>query len=170
MTRRSLSLLAAGLAIAAVAASSVTARAEPLDRAGRVGGRDDRYDRRFDNVYGNDRARRDPDYANPRDYRSPRERAEAAGALPAPVDRSLPLFAGDGWRQLDSRLRGDRLVGQWVLARFDRDKSGGIDGKEATEANRSFMRLADQNKDLRISDAELRDARAWMLGDLGRRP
>ena len=47
-------------------------------------------------------------------------------------------YAGDGWATLDGWMRGDPLLRQWVLHRFDLNGDSWLSAPEAAMARRAF--------------------------------
>lgn len=65
-------------------------------------------------------------------------------------------LGGTGVRDLDPWLSGTSIGRRLVLARFDRNYNGEIGADRADEANRWFRRFADRNRDMELTDAEIR--------------
>lgn len=63
---------------------------------------------------------------------------------------------GTGARALDPWLAGSSEGRALILARFDRNRNGEIGEDRAEEANRWFRRFADTNRDLRLTDREIK--------------
>lgn len=74
-------------------------------------------------------------------------------------DRS---WNGKGWSKLDPWLRNSTEGHRWTMRNFDRN--GSLDKSEARDANRAFKRLADRNRDGRLSNGEIR----WGLDAISR--
>lgn len=69
---------------------------------------------------------------------------------------------GSGWATLYPWLRQDPAARHWVMWNFDDNRNGRLGKDEARDANRAFDRLADRNRDGRISDREVR----WAIDEL----
>ena len=63
-------------------------------------------------------------------------------------------YAGSGWSTLDGWMRGDPLLRQWVLHRFDADGDGMLSINEAAMARQVFYTLADSNRSGIITSEE----------------
>ena len=63
-------------------------------------------------------------------------------------------YAGDGWATLDGWMRGDPLLRQWVVHRFDLNGDTWLSVAEATMARRAFYALADANRSGIITSEE----------------
>ena len=70
---------------------------------------------------------------------------------------------GNGWSRLGG-LAGDQRLASWVLANFDRNRNGSLGTNEGEEARRAIHRLADRNRDGRVSQNEL----AYLSASAGR--
>ena len=68
------------------------------------------------------------------------------------------FFAGAGGELLDPWLACVREGQQLVRDRYDRDQDRRIDAETADEANVWFRFHADHNRDMRLTDAEIRAA------------
>ncbi|MGB7404841.1 MAG: hypothetical protein WA906_04065, partial [Pacificimonas sp.] len=63
-----------------------------------------------------------------------------------------------GWHRLYPWLKNDPAARHWVMWEFDRNRNGRLGKKEARRANRAFDRLADYDRDGRLSRWEIDDA------------
>ena len=67
---------------------------------------------------------------------------------------------GRGASRLDPWLASTAEGRQWVLQRYDRRGRGAVDARTARRANTDFRIWADQDRDLRLTDEEIRIALA----------
>lgn len=134
--RLALTFLAAACGLAAAAPASAQMR-----------GGDDGFDDR-----GYDRGDRTPDW----NYR--RGESEAKGAYYDGGRYGPRGIGGSGGHRLDPWL-GETDEGRgFVLRMFDSDRDGRIKGRGARRANIWFRRYADTDRDLRLTDPEIRMA------------
>ena len=69
------------------------------------------------------------------------------GQAPSQVDPIRAFeYEGEGWATLDGWMRGDPLLRQWVLLRFDADRDEALSAPEAATARHTFYALADANR------------------------
>ena len=80
----------------------------------------------------------------------------AAAAASSPVS---PLVS-DAAAGLIER---DWVIHQWAVKRFDRDGDGALGAGEALAAANELRRIADGNEDGRVTPAEYRSAREFIL-------
>ena len=90
------------------------------------------------------------------EWRPDRGREEAdAGYDPAVVDPFVSHERrGVGWAMLDGWMRGDPVLRQWVLSRFDANRDTWLSEGEAAAARRTFYAMADTNGSGRITSEE----------------
>jgi len=67
---------------------------------------------------------------------------------------------GQGASNLDPWLAATDEGRQWVLQRYDRRGDGRVNGRTARRANNDFRVWADSDRDLRLTDEEIRTALA----------
>lgn len=78
-----------------------------------------------------------------------------AGYDPALIDPFVSHERrGVGWALLDGWMRGDPVLRQWVLSRFDVDGDAWLSEDEAEAARRTFYAMADANGSGRITSEE----------------
>jgi hypothetical protein len=80
------------------------------------------------------------------------------GRLYSGWSRTSESFTGGGALLLDPWLAQTRQGHALVSARFDQDHSGRLDADTAHRANAWFRRHADRDRDLRLTDEEIRSA------------
>ena len=68
------------------------------------------------------------------------------------------FFEGSGGDRLDPWLACTREGQRLIRDRYDRDEDRGLSADAADEANVWFRRHADHNRDMRLTDAEIRAA------------
>jgi hypothetical protein len=73
--------------------------------------------------------------------------------------------ASSGWRVLYPWLKDNPATRHWVMWRFDRDRSGTLGRREARRANRAFSRLADFDRNGRLSRWEIDEAIAELTDE-----
>lgn len=71
---------------------------------------------------------------------------------------------GDGWAYLGWVARDPRLA-SWVLRNFDHDGNGGLGMREAEYARHGIYRMADRNRDGRLSRREIVYWQTYVLRD-----
>jgi hypothetical protein len=75
--------------------------------------------------------------------------------------------SADGWRLVNPKaielFEADGKLMAWALARFDEDHDGYLSIMEADAAAREFKRIADGDRDGRVTPAEYRAARAFIV-------
>lgn len=78
-----------------------------------------------------------------------------------------PADTADEWRLVNPRaielFESDRVLMAWALARFDKDGDGYLSIMEADDAAREFKRIADGDGDGRVTPAEYREARQFIV-------
>jgi len=78
-----------------------------------------------------------------------------AGYDPALIDPFVSHERrGAGWALLDGWMRGDPVLRQWVLSRFDANGDTWLSEDEAEVARRTFYSMADTNGSGRITSEE----------------
>ena len=60
-------------------------------------------------------------------------------------------------------IERDWVLANWALKRFDQDRDILLDGSEIDAAARAFREIADANEDGRVTPAEYRAAREFIL-------
>jgi hypothetical protein len=73
---------------------------------------------------------------------------------------------GEGWALVDDSVRGDREVGDRVLARYDGNRDGELDRREGELAARDLDRMLDSDNNGSISGDELAQNRDYALRNL----
>lgn len=73
---------------------------------------------------------------------------------------------GEGWSQLDGWMRGDPVLRQWVIGRFDSNRDTWLSDAEASDARRTFYSMADLNRSGRLTSEEFVSGWAVAKGEL----
>lgn len=93
-----------------------------------------------------------------------------AGALSKDDDREwnegYGTYRGSGWSQIDSTVRNDAVVRDWVLRRFDSNNNGSLNNDEGAQAQRALRAIMDTNNNGNISEDEFRRSRDLLLRSL----
>jgi hypothetical protein len=80
---------------------------------------------------------------------------------------AAPADAGDEWRLVNPKaielFESDDGLMAWAVSRFDRDGDGYLSIMEADDAAREFKRIADGDGDGRVTPAEYRSARDFIV-------
>ncbi len=84
---------------------------------------------------------------------------------------STPADSDDDWRLVNPKaielFERDSTLMAWALPRFDEDGDGHLSIMEADDAAREFKRIADGNGDGRVTPAEYRAAREFIVARWG---
>lgn len=108
----------------------------------------DRLERRHDAQHG-------VIFIDPRLYRYPRRYGDPGGhGLPRGGHFGSHRRRGDGWPQL-GWIADDERLAAWVLGNFDYDRDGSLGSGEGEDARRELHRLADRDRDGRLTRREL---------------
>lgn len=75
-------------------------------------------------------------------------------------------YYGDGWTEIDSTVRDDAQVRDWVLRRFDANADGRLNRNEGQRAQASLVRFMDTDRDGNIGKKEFQRSRQTAMRNL----